>query len=125
MRKSTRIVKRIFALLLVSAAGCALNITFFVTYTFNKEIIFEILSKILKSKSAKKFFYDNYESKCNKDNQTIKYHFDRDDMINEIKSRIEFYPLFDTEEKANTNPIDLTIIVNSIPGKFVLQDEIN
>ena len=31
----------IFALLLVSAAGCALNITFFVTYTFNKEIIFE------------------------------------------------------------------------------------
>ena len=31
----------IFALLLVSAAGCALNITFFMTYTFNKEIIFE------------------------------------------------------------------------------------
>ena len=94
-------------------------------YEDNKEIIFEILSKILKSNAAKKFFKDNYESKINKNNQTIKYHFNRDDVINEIKSRIEFYPIFDTEEKANTNPIDLTIMVNSIPGKYSLKDEIN
>ena len=89
----------------------------------NKKIIFDILSKILKSRAAKKFFFDNYESKYGKDK--IKYHFDKDEVINEIKSRIEFYPVFDKETKANTNPIDLTIIVNSIPGKFILQDEIN
>ena len=88
----------------------------------NKKIFFEIISKILKSQAAKNFFYDNYGSKCN---QTIKYHFDRDEVINEIKSRIEFYPIFDTETKANTNPFDLTIIISSIPGKFSLQDEIN
>ena len=94
-------------------------------YEDNKNIIFEILSKILKSNAAKKFFFDNYESKFSKDSQRIKYHFDRDNVIDEIKSRIEFYPIYDTETKVNTDPIDLTIIVNSIPGKFSLQDEIN
>ena len=94
-------------------------------YEDNKNIIFEILSKILKSQAAKNFFFDNYESKFSKDSQRIKYHFDRDNVIDEIKSRIEFYPIYDNKTKANTNPIDLTIIVNSIPGKFSLQDEIN
>ena len=94
-------------------------------YDDTKIIIFGILSNILKSKAAKNFFHDYYECKFNKDNKKVIYHFDRDDIINEIKSRIEFYPIFDTVIKANTNPIDLTIIVNSIPGKFILYDKIN
>ena len=94
-------------------------------YNDTKDIIFDILTKILKSNASKAFFHDNYETKYNKGNKIINYHFDKDKVIEEIKSRIEFYPIFDTVTKANTNPIDLTIIVNSIPGKFSLQDEIN
>ena len=99
----------------------------FSSYFFDdtKDIIFDILSNILKSKAAKNFFRDKYENKYNKDNKQIIYHFDRDEVINEIKSRIEFYPIFDTVTKANTNPIDLTIIVNSIPGKFIVYDKIH
>ena len=94
-------------------------------YNDTKDIIFDILTKILKLNASKAFFHDNYETKYNKGNKIINYHFDKDKVIEEIKSRIEFYPIFDTITKDNTNPIDLTIKVNSIPGKFSLQDEIN
>ena len=98
------------------------------SYTFYKDykkIIFDVLEKILQSESAKKFFFNIYENKYNKDNKKIKYHFGDKKFIEEIISRIEFYPIFDPETKANTNPTDLTIIINSIPGKFSLYEEIN
>ena len=94
-------------------------------YQETKEKIFEIVKKILKSKAAKDFFNDVYKNKYNKNNKIIEYHFDRDEVLEEIFKKIEFYPIFDSEIKANTNPSDLTIIINSIPGKFDTKDEIN
>ena len=94
-------------------------------YKDTKEIILDVLGKLMKSNAAKNFFYENYEIKYNKGIKKIEYHFYKDEVIEEIKKRIEFYPIFDTIEKANTNPIDLTIIVNSIPGKFTIYDQVN
>ena len=90
-----------------------------------KTLIFQILTKLLKSQAAKDFFAEYYANKYNKNNKIIEYHFDRDEVIDEIKKRIEFYPIFDSKTKANTNPTDLTIIINSIPGKFDPEDTIN
>ena len=85
----------------------------------NKNIIFDILKKILSSNAAKKFFEKNYENKYNKINQKkIIYHFDKETVINNILNRIEFYPLFDSSVNTYTNPWDLSIVINSIPGKF-------
>ena len=94
-------------------------------YEQTRDKIFEIVKKILKSKAAKDFFDGVYKNKYNKNNQIIEYHFDRDEILEEIFKRIEFYPIFDSKIKANTNPNDLSIIVNSIPGKFDPKDEIN
>lgn len=97
----------------------------FAFYKDIKDIIFSILIEILKSNAAKLFFKDHYENKYNKNNQIIKYHFDKKDVIEEIINRIEFYPIFCSSTKANTDPSDLTIIINSIPGEFSPDEEIN
>ena len=74
---------------------------------------------------AKKFFRDHYENKYNKNNRIIKFHFDKKEVIEEIIKRIEFYPIFCSGTKADTDPSDLTIIINSIPGEFNADEEIN
>ena len=70
--------------------------------------------RILNSTSAKKFFHNYYGNKCN----DLKYHFDRDDVQNEIFRRMTFAPLFNIKDKGYTNPNDMTIIINSLPGKI-------
>lgn len=95
-------------------------------YKDDKKIIYQIITKILKSKAAKKFFGNIYENKYNKvNNNKIEYHFDKDDVIEEILKRIEFYPMYNSTLNAFTSPSDLTIAVNSIPGTFDKYDEIN
>ena len=97
----------------------------FIFYEETKDKIFEIIKKILKSKAAKDFFNEVYKNKYDKNNQIIEYHFYRDEILEEIFKKIEFYPIFDSKIKSNTNLNDLTIIINSIPGEFDLNDEIN
>ena len=75
-----------------------------------------IIRRILCSKSAKNFFRDHYGKKYN----NIKYHFDRIEVQNEILKRIYFAPLFNRNDNAVTNPTDLTIMINSIPGKILM-----
>ncbi len=87
-------------------------------YEKEKPIIFKIISSILKSKAAKDFFEEHYMKKYNTNERRIEYHFDKDEVINEIFNRIDFYPLFDSTTKAYTNPSDLSIQINNIPGKF-------
>ena len=97
----------------------------FLFYKDIKDVIFNILIEILQSNAAKKFFRDHYENKYNKNNRIIKYHFDKKEAIEEIINRIEFYPIFCSYTKSNTDPSDLTIIINSIPGEFSADEEIN
>ena len=97
----------------------------FLFYKDIKDVIFNILTELLQSNAAKKFFRDHYENKYNKNNRIIKYHFDKKEVIEEIINRIEFYPIFCSGTKADTDPTDLTIIINSIPGEFNADEEIN
>ena len=73
-----------------------------------------IIKRILSSTCAKKFFSDYYVKK----HKDLKYHFDRKDVQDEILKRMTFAPIFNNEDKAYTNPIDLSIVINSIPGKI-------
>ena len=73
-----------------------------------------IIKRILSSPAAKKFFYDYYGKKYN----GLKYHFDREDVQNEIFKKMNFAPLFNRKEKAYTNPIDMSITINTLPGKI-------
>lgn len=83
-----------------------------------KSSLDSILKRILSSKSAQNFFYAHY----GKNNKDIKYHFDRDDVQKEILKRITFAPIFNREDNAVTNPIDMTIMINLIPGKISFPD---
>ena len=74
----------------------------------------------MKSKAAKDFFEEHYMNEYNTNERRIEYHFDKDEVINEILKRIDFYPLFNSTTKAYTNPSDLSIQINNIPGKFEL-----
>ena len=95
-------------------------------YEDDKKIIYKIITNILQSNAAKKFFKKNYENKYSKyTNNKIVYHFHRPDVINEILNRIEFYPIFTPTINAFTSASDLTIVINSIPGRFDEYDEIN
>ena len=83
---------------------------------YNKLIplFIENLKRILKSNSAKKFFAEKYQ----KNYKNLQYHFDRDEVLDEIIKRINFYPIFNDKDNGFTNPIDMHIIINSIPGKM-------
>ena len=95
-------------------------------YKDTKKIIFGILKKILQSKAAENFFNKHYGDKHNKNNNNkIKYHFNKENVIEEIFNRIEFHPFFNPIKNAYTNAADLSIVVNLIPGRFNIYDEIN
>ena len=74
----------------------------------------KILVKILKSNSSKIYFEKYYKSKY----PNLSYHFDRDEVIKEIFKRIKFAPIFKKRDNAYTNPFELKIIINSIPGSY-------
>lgn len=79
-----------------------------------RPIINKIIKKILSSNAANKFFEEIYKKKYN----NLIYHFKDENVQDEILKRISFYPLFKEKVNAFTNPCDLTISVNSIPGRF-------
>ena len=83
-------------------------------YNRLKPIFIENLKRILQSNSANKFFEEKYR----KNYKNLQYHFERDDVLDEIIKRINFYPIFKDKDNGFTNPIDMNIIINSIPGKM-------
>jgi hypothetical protein len=83
-----------------------------------KEDALNIVRKILKSNAAKKFFDKYYAQKYSEYYSKIEYHFDQDEVIDEIFNRIEFHPIYNPSISGYTDPMDLSIIINSIPGKF-------
>ena len=83
-------------------------------YSPFKNEINEIIKNILKSTAAQKYFNNTYKRKYN----YLIYHFNNDDLINEVLSRISFAPIFSRKVNAYTDPIDLSITINAIPGKY-------
>ena len=79
-----------------------------------KPLIEKIIRRILNSKSAKDFFDNHYRKKY----KDLVYHFNREDVQNEIFKRTYFAPIFNRSDKAYTDPIDMTITINSLPGKI-------
>lgn len=79
-----------------------------------KQPLFSVLRRILSSQAAKNFFNDHYKKKYS----DLIYHFDREDVQSKIFEKIQFAPLFNTSYCAYTNPADMSIIINSIPGKL-------
>lgn len=74
----------------------------------------EILEKILKSNSSKKYFEKYYKTNY----PNLSYHFDRPEVIKEIFKRIKFAPIFIKRDDAFTNPFELKIVINSNPGSY-------
>ena len=72
------------------------------------------IRKILKSKAAVAFFNDKYKSTY----KNITYHFNNDEVIDEILKKISFAPIFSQSVNAYTDPTDLSITINSIPGRY-------
>ena len=72
-----------------------------------------IIENILKSKAAVKYFNKYYKNKY----KNLSYHFNDDDVIKEILDRITFAPIFGEKVNAYTDGVDLSITINSIPGK--------
>ena len=89
-----------------------------VYYEKIRPIFNKIIKKILKSKETKNFFEETYKKKYEENYSKIEYHFDQDEVQEEILNRISFFPIFDGNTNAFTNPNDLTIVLNSIPGKI-------
>ena len=73
-----------------------------------------IIKNILSSKAAEDFFNNHYKVKYD----NLNYHFKRPEVQEKILDGITFAPLFNKVDNAITNPIDLSIIINSIPGNF-------
>ena len=73
-----------------------------------------MVKNILSSQAAENFFNEHYKSKY----KNLKYQFNRDKVQDKILKEITFAPIFHKEDKAITNPIDLSIIITSVPGKF-------
>lgn len=90
-----------------------------------KKKINKIIKKILSSNAANTFFNKtykkNYEKKYNK---KIEYLFNSEEEQNEILGRISYFPLYNDWINGITNPSNLRIMINSIPGKFQ-RDDIN
>ena len=72
------------------------------------------LTKILKSDGAKNFFKHVYNSKY----PDLVYHFDRDEIIHDIFRKIIFLPIYNEKDNGFTNPVDMSIVINSIPGRI-------
>ena len=83
-------------------------------YNEIKKIFVDNLVKILKSEAAKNFFKKTYRDKY----PDLIYHFDRKDVMDDILQKINFFPIFKEEDNGFTNPVDMSIIINSIPGKL-------
>ena len=79
-----------------------------------KEAFDRIIKNILKSNAAKKFFHDKYRKKFG----NLEYHFTDDKLIDEILHKISFAPIYSENIHAYTDSVDLSITINSIPGKF-------
>jgi hypothetical protein len=73
-----------------------------------------VIRKILSSEAAEAFFNDHYKIKY----QEIEYLFKIKEVQDEILDNIIFAPLFSGFYDGITEPANLTIIINSIPGKF-------
>lgn len=73
-----------------------------------------IIKCILSSKAAENFFNAHYKDKY----KNLNYHFNRKKVQEKILEGIMFAPLFNKVDNAITNPIDLSIIINSTPGNF-------
>ena len=84
-------------------------------YKDYKGYIFNIIRKILKSKAFIDYFNDKYKAIF----PNISYHFNDDNIIDIILSKISFAPIFNEDIQGITDPIDLNIIINCIPGKFM------
>jgi len=85
--------------------------------TFYKEItpeINKIVKKILNSNAAIKYFNDTYKKKY----PNLEYHFNNENVQNIILEKIIFYPIFKRGINSFTNPMDMSIYINSIPGEF-------
>jgi hypothetical protein len=72
------------------------------------------LKNILSSDAALKFFQGTYGKKYPK----LQYHFGKEDVQNEIIKKIQFYPIFKKGDNGFTNPLDMSIIINSIPSRI-------
>ena len=74
----------------------------------------EIVIKILKSNAAK-IYFDKYYKSYNKD---LVYHFDRDDVLEEIFKRIQFRPMYEHVLITSASNLDLIIYINCIEGQY-------
>ena len=95
-------------------------------YEKMKEQINKILKKVLSSKAAISFFNNTYK-KCYEEHygKNIEYLFNDENEQNDILKRMAFYPIYNEGIDGFTNPSDLTIFINSIPGKFYQNYKIN
>lgn len=73
-----------------------------------------IVTNILKSNAARKFFIDNYQTKY----KNLTYHFNDSKLINKVLDKISFAPIFNETISGYTDPVDLSITINSIPSKY-------
>ena len=73
-----------------------------------------IITEILCSNAARNFFRDNYQKKYN----SLVYHFDDKRLINKVLKKITFSPIFNESINGYTDPVDLSISINSIPSKY-------
>ena len=96
-----------------------INLLNFYHQNFNRHLNL-ILKKILSSQSSKKFFHDYFTKKYK---NIIEYHFDKIEVQNEIINKIIFIPFIEFYHTRNsnsfTNPLDMTIMINSTPGDMV------
>ena len=73
-----------------------------------------VIKNILSSKAAENFFNDYYKVQYN----NLYYHLNREKVQEKILNKLSFAPIFNGKYNSITNPIDLSIIINSIPGIF-------
>ena len=81
----------------------------------------KILKIILKSKAARNYFDKYYKFKNTCNNVRLNYHFDRDDVIEEIFKRMRFSMIYKDGDQAYTSPYELKIFINCIPGQYANQ----
>ena len=73
-----------------------------------------IIKNILSSQAAKNFFDNHYKVKY----KNLNYHFNKEKVQEKILKEISFAPFFNGNDNEITNPTDLSIIINIIPGIF-------
>ena len=83
-------------------------------YTQFRPTFDKIITNILSSKAAISFFRDNYQRK----HSNLVYHFNDKKLINKVLNKISFAPIFNESINGYTDPIDLSVTINSIPSKY-------